>query len=283
MDLQIKGQKYLNSNWYQSIKIKSIRRNLDKGLIEVKRKDGVIINTMPLSMPKFMETIKNLSEIEKIKEVIEYFARNNTICELVEENGIHFLSTSGRTLDVEMGFNRENQNYIGKSISKLIYNYLDSRLEFLEGCQPCSFEIIGDEHQSFYEMYEDLDGSNKTIWLHLLWEHDTENLYDFGKLRDFEKKFIENFVLEKIFEQGKQAVIQDNWGKGDNVDFWRMAKNSLNVHHYLISCGDITFHFHKISVKDLCDLTQIINAYNENLEKQESMQLKLDLGGKHYE
>lgn len=283
MDLQIKGQKYLNSNWYQNIKIKSIQRNLDKGLIEVKPKKRLANNTIPLSMPKFMDTIKNLSEIEKIKEVIEYFARNNTICKLTEENGVHFLSTSNRTLDVEMGFSRENQDYIKKSISKLIYNYLDSRLRFLEKCQSCSFEIIGDEYQSYYKMHEDLDGSNKTAWLYLLWEPDTKNLYDFGKLRDFEKKFIENFVLEKICEQGKFAIIQDNWGKGDNADYWRMAKNSLNVHNYIISCGEVTFHFHKISVKDLSDLTRKINAYNENLEKEESRQLKLELGGMKYE
>lgn len=281
MDLQIKGQKYLNSNWYQSIKIKNIQRNLDKGLIEVKRKDGVV-NTMPLSMPKFMDTIKNLSEIEKIKEVIEYFARNNTIFSLTEGNGVHFLSTSDRTLDIEMGFSSENQDYIKKSISKLIYNYLDTRLKLIEGCQPCSFEIIGDERQSYYQVFEDLDSSNRTAWLYLLWKPDTENLYDFGKLQDFEKKFIENFVLEKIYEQGKKAIIQDNWELGKE-DYWRMKKNSLNVHNYLISCGEITFHFHKISVKDLSDLTRKINAYNENLEKEESWQLKLDLGGKHYE
>lgn len=286
MSLKIKGQKHLNSNWYQSIRIKSINQDLSKGLIDVKIKNrfanenNTTIDLVPTSTPKFMDTIKDLNEIEQIKEILEYYERNNTICKLIEENGVHFLSTSGRWLDVEMGFTSENKEYLRKSISELLFNYLDSRLRFFDGCQACSFNIVGNEEQSFYETYEDLDGSNETVWLHLLCEHNPENLSDFGKLSDFEKKFIEDFVLEKTYMQKKVAIIQDNWRRGIEEDDWCMKTNSLNVHDYIISCGDVTFHFARIATKDLNDLTKKINAYNETFIKQENMQLKLDLGGK---
>lgn len=289
MALKIKGQKHLNSNWYQSIRIKSINRDLSKGLIDVKIKNrvanenNITINLVPTSTPKFMDTIKHLieiDEIEQIKEILEYFERNNTICKLIEGNGVHFFSTSGRWLDVEMLFNSKDHKYLRKSISKLLSNYLNSRLRFFEGCQACSFNIVGNEEQSFYETYEDLDGSNETAWLHLLCKHNNENLSDFGKLQDFEKKFIEDFVLEKVYKQGEVAIIQDNWRRGNEEDDWRMKINSLNVHDYIISCGNVTFHFDRIATENLNDLTKKINAYNETFIKQENMQLKLDLGGK---
>lgn len=287
MELQIKGQKYLNANWYQSIKIKSIKRNLDRGLIEVKIKkrvaneNEVTISTMSTSTPKFMDTIKDLSEIEKVKEVLEYFERNNRIYKMIEGNGVHFFSTSDRCLDLEMGFHEKDKAYIDRPIRKLIYNYLDSRLQFLDSCRSFSYEIVGIEGQGAYGMYEDLEGSNETVWLYLM--SDKEELYDFGKLRNFEKQFIENFVLEKIREQGVSAIVEDYWRLGKEEDRRNMKINSLNVHVYSIFCGDIVFHFHRMAKEDLRDLTHKVIEYNENLEQQENMQLKLDLGGMKYE
>lgn len=283
MELQIKGQKYLNGNRYQRIRMRNINQELEKGMIDVqvknkvKPENSVTISSMPTSTPKFMDTIKDLSEIEKIEEILEYFARNNTIDKMVEENGIHFFSNGGRQLDIEMGFKVENKVCLENAVKKLIYNYLDSRLQFLDSCQDCSFEIVGNNVQSFYEAYEDLDGSNETVWLYLM--SDKEELYDFGKLRNFEKSFIENFVLEKIREQGVPAIVEDYWRLGKEEDRRNMKINSLNVHVYSIFCGDIVFHFHRMAVEDLRDLTHKVIEYNENLEQQESMQLKLDLGG----
>lgn len=274
MDLHIKGQKHLNSNRYQSIMIKSIKRNINKGLIDV-RTNKAYSDTLVLSPPKFMDTIKDLTEIEKVKEIIEYFSRNNIICRMVEKNGVHVFSTSDRQLDIEMGFSSENQLFIRKTISGLIYNYLDNRLRFLEDYYSCkTFHIIGDSEQSGYEVYEDLGGSNETMWIHLLSEHNS------SVLRDFEKKFLEDFIIERICKQGRTATIEDNWCVAKKEEYPYADANTLNIHNYAIFCGDIAFRFYNITINDLKDLTKKVQEYNENYREQEVMQLKLDLGGK---
>lgn len=92
--MKINGLKHLNSNFYDSIMFRDCGIELK---VDVKNKD--VVETIKTT-PSFFDSIKDLSDKEKVSVIVKYFLRNNQISclndrDYVERYKGHFLSVKG--------------------------------------------------------------------------------------------------------------------------------------------------------------------------------------------
>lgn len=80
MELKIKGQQYLNANHYKRIRIRNINRDLERLQIDVINPKSDMENSLEMwsmktNVEPFMKQIENLTEVEKIVAVVDYYLR----------------------------------------------------------------------------------------------------------------------------------------------------------------------------------------------------------------
>ena len=199
------GKKHLNSNFYKQIVLKQesdfvkVRTVVDERLKNI---TSIELDTKPIT-----SRIEDLDDYHKIEEIISYFLRNNTICELSQEaDKIVITSTSSRTLVLKLGkkytplikiitdkYNIDRLEYIDKCTQKNIHIrtlYLNDKLKIISGTS------------SYFEGYEKSDKNKTALVLTLA---STK-----GKIASFDKAFIIEYIKEVLYTSTKKAMIIDN-------------------------------------------------------------------------
>ena len=98
-------------------------------------------------------------------------------------------------------------------------------------------------------------------------------------MASFDKKFIERFVYDKLWEVGLNAEVREIV---EDILLGGMQKVGVAVRGYCISCGDLKIVFNcsafsREYVMNICN--NIVNKYNGELSKRESVkkrQLKME-------
>lgn len=179
--MKINGLKHLNSNFYDSIMIR------DRGLelkVDVKNDNGV--DTIKIS-PSFYDGLRDLSDKEKVSEIVRYFLRNNKIkylddrCYVLRYKG-HFLKVGGsRDLFLQLSSDNVEKGLVKEIINK----YVVDRNEFLFKNQDIrNIEIFYGGNCPSYKVKEDI------LTIRLMSEG--------RKLCAFERNFLDWFIKQKI-------------------------------------------------------------------------------------
>lgn len=189
------GKKHLNSNWYKSIKL--IRKEDD---IEVKVKGDALlknVKTLKTSTPYITDTIRDLDDLEKVKEIVAYFLRNNTICELNQEKiDLIIRSTSNRELILKIEHNKEIVDMI---IGKYLYD-LDN---FVSSSNAKIINIVGPH-------FVNLGGiaTKTSSYGHFINEKGEEEIFItymsmIDKIIKHDERFIDNYIKKEISEASR--------------------------------------------------------------------------------
>ena len=189
------GKKHLNSNWYKKISL--IRRDDD---IEVKVKGNDLLKKaepLKTSTPYITDTIKDLEDIEALKEIVAYFLRNNTICELDQENDYLIIrSTSNRELVLKIEHNREIANMV---IEKYLYDLdrfvslTDAKIVNIIGPHFVNLGNISTKTSSYGNFIN--ENGEKEIYI--------TYMSQIGKIIKYDEKFIDNYIKKEIKEASR--------------------------------------------------------------------------------
>ncbi|MBP3635250.1 MAG: hypothetical protein J6J17_02160 [Bacilli bacterium] len=189
--MKFNGKKHLNSNMYKKIRIKEKNTEVIVSAIPDERFKNV--ETLKLSIMCITDFIKDMNEEDKVKEITEYFLRNNTICGLIDDkNGIIVNSVSGRQLVISLSC-----KYRG--ILNLIYEkYQNDRLKFLSETNIDTIHITEIYLNKVYRIithasiYQVVNIDNKDV-IHL-------NLFSdkAEEIAKFDLNFIDNYIRNFI-------------------------------------------------------------------------------------
>lgn len=181
--MKFNGLKHLNSNWYDYIMI----RNLNIDEIKVNIKNELKIDTLK-NKKTFYDTIKHLSEKEKIKEIIRYYLRNNKIyclndkCQLSHYNGYFTVIEGERNLYLQL-----KEKTIDKEIlDEIIKKYITDRYEYLFNNDFGKIDIGCSYKESSY--YIDIYRNEVEKVLNINLKENNK------KLLSFEENFIMNYI-----------------------------------------------------------------------------------------
>ena len=256
MSTTINGLKKLDENYYERI---LIRKKEDNYKIEVR---GNKSNYMTLeSLNKISNYLKNETDSEKIRTIIEYFLRYTTINEIsdrayLDRHDGKFLKAGGSK---ELYLQIPKKDEFCDIPNMIAIKYFNDRLLFCEENKDINFiELHVLERKGSYERTEYNFGTRLNF-----------NLMSEGfKLVEEEKIFLKEFILEKFKSIGKPAYI-----RREEV-YIPSAENYIELGDYL-TCG----HFRM----KLCHNTDVINAvtdtvynYNESLIEAKKKQLKME-------
>lgn len=209
------GKKHLNSNMYKKIRI-------------TEKNNEIVINTTPderfakieklkLSTPYITDVIGQLSEEEKVEEIVKYFLRNNVICELIQKSdSIVVGSTSGTQLVICLSKKFSN------ILNIIIEKYEIDRLKFLNQSDIKNVRIIQKHYDEYLHLISKIsfyqegfikkrndilaeDNIEKAIILCLLSGDD-------NKIAKFDEKFIDSYLKKFIDETSNYIdVVEDNY------------------------------------------------------------------------
>lgn len=252
--MKVNGIKYLNSNLYDKI----IIRRLEEGIkIDIKGKSK--INTIKTSTI-FYDEIKNLSDKEKISEIVEYFLRNNKIQHLEDRKKLtHYngkFTVIGGPRELLMQIKKED---IDNNILKLLKEkYIKDREEFLIKHNDIELICIGESfYKSSYQMIEN-DFYREVPYINI-------NLKQCrGKLEDFEYDFFMKFIEEKINNSEKIICVSPK----------EKAIIELRAGEVYLKCDECTICLsHELYLR----IQHLI--YNHNLLFEETKKLQLTFEG----
>lgn len=257
MKIKIQGQKHLNSNLYDNIVVGNKQKDIETVLITASTQNPYP-NMTKTTTKNIMNIIKDMTEEEKLEEIIDYYLRNNRICYLKEDNGVLARSTSGRRLHIKAYFNKEDFNTTPKISSKILEKYKLDRLLFLDEHEDIKDYRISVSDIVGYEKNRD------TIKITL-----REN-NDFSDIVAWEEYFLKSFILEKLYEVNEPAKIK----------FREKFKYNFGIVCYSpcfkITSGDLIIHLYGISRRLEKEISIMVMNYNYNREEPYKKQLKLE-------
>lgn len=121
------GKKHLDSNFYRQIILQQ-----ENGFVKVRTLQDKKVKNITLiktDVKCITEQVKNLDDYHKLEEIVLYFLRNNTICEISQESDeVVVVSTSGRKLILNLS--KEYNQLLGHIINK----YNKDRLDYIDNC-----------------------------------------------------------------------------------------------------------------------------------------------------
>ena len=196
------GKKHLNSNFYKRIVLKQENKFVKvKAVVEDKFKNA---QTEPLDTKVITEQIEGLNDYESVKEIVLYFLRNNTICEISQEkDAIIVSSTSKRTLTLSL-----SKEYA--PLLNLIFDkYNNDRLQFLDKYSDNENIYIRTLHlnehgkiisgtTNYFKGHNKYDSSDHAIVLTLASKN--------GEILESDKLFIMEYIKEIICNRNKYIV-----------------------------------------------------------------------------
>ena len=185
--MKFDGKKHIDTSMYQNIKITD--RN---GEVEVKAEpDKKFKNVQPdkISRPSLTDKIKDLPDEEKVKEIVEYFLRNNTIYKIKQENNvITVYGTSERKLRLSLSYKYSDL------IKLIISKYAEDRVKQISEIDICKVKFHINPIITSYCIVEEetkLDEYENVLHINLLKQSN-------GEVIKFDSEFIDNYINEFI-------------------------------------------------------------------------------------
>ena len=252
--MKIVGAKHINSNFYDSLMIRSKKEGL-----QIDAKGSNKINTK-IEKQSFCNLIKKLSDKEQINEIIRYYLRNNKICKLrngyVEYYDGKFIIVEGsRNLYIQVQKSSVDTNILKDIIKK----YKNDRLNFLYNNNFKNIEIYFGGDEMSYSTYSDKD---KEILQLRLASKD-------GVLNKNEEIFFMNYI-KYLFDRSEdtiEAYARDGYyiyKKGiDNACFGDYSGYYVRFDDYII----------KLDSKLYFKILDLVIEHNKNLAKINKLQL----------
>ena len=253
MNIKEKDLKCLDDNYYEKKIVVEDKLNTSYN-VDITEKKEVCEKQIPLEFDNLSDRIKNLSEPEKIKQIINYFLNNNKIIAL-DNTGI--IDGYNRLFNIIKGESAllALRLYCDKKIlSDCAFKYSSDRNKFLRSKKEIKdFDLGTSDNETSYQA-ENYYG-HQIIKLNLLKKD--------GNLWWIDENFLKSWILEKLIEQSVEANYYSHFElDGYVID---IAK---------ITCGDINIYLKdKLLYKKL---VPILDEYNKTIGKQKILQLKME-------
>ena len=240
----------LNSNHYKSMSI-----NSGKNGLSVRVTDNIFNRSKEFKLfvkdffdkPSIdiLKGINDKSEIEQLDILVSYFARNNTIKEIITMGPIKVVGSS-QVLTLKVG---NKFNSIGQ---KIVRKYNEDRIRFYGSHAECKHYVIG---LAFDVTGYKIDGEK--IYFDLKNDDNPKYRYDKGlHLVDIDEKFLKIFLREQVINKNGD-VIKENGG-------------IFNV----IRIGDTTISYEKEFEREF---NMALIERNIRIDNEKRMQYKLDV------
>lgn len=185
--MKFDGKKHIDTGMYENIKITD--RN---GEVEVKAEpDKQFKNFYPdkISRPSLTDKIKDLPDEEKVKEIVEYFLRNNTIYKIKQENNvITVYGISERKLRLSL-----SHKYLDL-IKLIVSKYTIDRVKQISEINTRKVKFNLDSTTTSYCIVEEKNKSGEyenVLHINLLKQPNEEVI-------KFDSEFIDNYINEFI-------------------------------------------------------------------------------------
>lgn len=247
--MKFHGKNHLNSNMYKKLRIKENKSEIEVVAIPDERfKKVELVKTVT---PYITDTITELTEKEKLREIVEYFLRNNIICEIIQKDDkIVVTSTSDRQLILSLS--RKHTAILNMIIEK----YKNDRLKFIEECNVEKVHIRNtyiDQHfniisntSSYQVAYTNNDKNEEVLLITLMSKGD--------KLAKFDEEFIDEFMKDFISKSEQIHAIADyynmKYGWFSNYKMIELPSNLFKKYH--TDTLNHNYHFNKENKKQLC-------------------------------
>ncbi len=255
--MKVNGLKHLNSNFYDSIMIRNKSNEIQ---VDVKNTDK--IETLKNSY-SFFDKIKNLSDKEKVNEIIRYYLRYSSISRISNEYLSHYDGLFSVVEGTRNMFLQINKGQADDTIfDEIINKYIIDRAKYLQGCEICNIAITTSiSSGSNYGYYKNESNNEEYVYLHLRGNANNE-------LVDFENKFFIEFINTKIndVDERIEAFTQDYTDM-----YWHYYKRGFeDCAGCYIKCSKFTIRLDRILYNMIVPF-----VYNHNLKIKESKKLQL--------
>ena len=251
--MKINGKEKLNRNDYDKVLI-----DLTGKEIKVSATSKCSYKTMP-SGNKFSKTLRGLSDEEKVLEIVDLFLRSYKINEINDLEHIDhypgYYSTAKANYNSEsviLGVKLPEGNELShKIMKKIIESYKRNLYEYAFSENA---EINGISNSPYGCEFN----KNDDVIVLLSKKEDYQDIISAG-----EYAFLEELILSKL-DYKNLAYLQG--------EFTNCPYHPLRFHVIYLHCGDLKI---KISEPIRDYVFNIINKYNRELEKRESMQVRI--------
>lgn len=248
MSVKINGLKKLDANFYEKIVIK----DSEQGFLVNVSGNLTKLDTVHVG-DKVSSRLKDISDEEKIKEIIEYYLdynKINTINVSRSSDEILIKSLEGKTLIIQSSspFTDNIKKSLFDKYNKDRCDYCYSSKNVKVICLDVSWE------SSSYEMILDEKSNKGNLCLTLK--------TGINGLVSSETKFLLEFILNKISECNEKIEIISVF----DLDY----KNGVFGEWYSLLCGNFEIYFSKR--KDLLWIFELVDEYNKKINND-----KLDI------
>lgn len=255
MGVVIKGLKLMNANSYDKI---IIRENNGNYTVDVK---GSLLKIPTLSLSyQFLDSLPGTNSEDKIIYIIEEFLRYSAINCVTDHQ---YLSRYAGYFSVIKGNRELDLRLINKSkfqcIPSMVMNkYCNDRISFCDYNKDINqIDFYTKGEQTSYQKKDVNFGSYLEFYLI------TKN----NKLPEFEKKFIKDFLNDRLNQIGETATIENkNMWSGHTEDYVNLG--------YFLTCGNLVVSIDNITL--LPEFISVVDKYNKTLETEKKMQLKME-------
>jgi len=285
VSVKIVGIKKLNANVYDKMVIREIDNNYIVNVTGNKLSDKFIVSSYKLS-----DSLKNISDNEKIISIVDSFLENTKINNIdmlvlcIGYRGEFILVEGTRKLYLQI-----NNDDLLKRIMKMIGDkYNRDRFEYCmdsDSSNINSFNINFCDKVSSYNRYfiscDDCTGcKNNDNYCDKYIEF--KLIYKDGMIANFDKIFIERFIYDKLCEVAREACVYviEKDVKSSGVIVGRYISG------YCIICGELGIRFNctpfnKDDVINFCNnivnrYNSEFNCYNDNNENIKKRQLIIE-------
>ena len=218
------------------------------------RKNEGIYPTIP---EKFSSRIRGKSDYRKLKEVVDYFLENHRITSLQDSQILPFYLDKFSCICSKDCFLALKLFHYKDILSNCIKKYQIDRAKFvLENEHVCNYCFYLDSKESKYDKY--VLGNEEYINFKLFAKD--------GVIHKMDKKFLQEFVRNKLYESGEKAIIT-------SFDEYHSHTFSGVKKTYLIS-GNLKIDIWDKQIIEI--LKEIVNEHNCSLEKNKVKQIKME-------
>lgn len=258
MSIKINNMNLLNENDYDKM---IIRGNNDKYSVNLKKTKEPFPKIK--SKYKWTDNLNELDDESKISKIINYYLEYTTINKIADDVVLPYYNE----VFTEVSGDRKLYLSIKSSLSNDIktnikMKYYNDREQVIQQNKDINYYRISATNYSSYKIINN-DSSIMEINLLSYQNGIGGNRY----LNEVENEFLKDFILEKLNEEGMEAIIENqNLYNEDDEDYINFG--------YFVTCGNLTIDVNSVDL--LPNVVNIVNKYNKERESTKKLQLKLE-------
>lgn len=274
MSVKINGIKKLNANAYNKIVIREVDSNYFVNVTGEKLSDKYVSISS-----KLFDNLKKIDDNEKIISIVDSILENMKIDSI--DMFVLCIGYKGEFIKIDgtrkLYLQIENKVLLKEIIKMIKAKYNRDRYQYcINNSMVNSYNIILDDKISSYNKHfiSCYDCSGCDVSENCPKYIEFKMIYNGNQLVNFDKLFIERFILDKLWEVGKEACI---FIKEKDIKLKGGEKVGGYVDAYYILCGDLSIRFscsvlNRDYIFTLC--SEIINRYNNELNVNNDIKRK---------